>query len=221
MPRMAPRIHRHEPVCPTLRHDGELDPPRVAPGRMICFDCRDQVEEDLVELPGLYELCAYMLDLRRHHMRERVSGHRPHGIALNDTVVAIRSDILGVLASWCALVSNERGVPGPDELSIRRLTTFLAVHLNWLTEQPSAPDLVDELAELSRSATEALRPSAGHSLELGRCARPDCDRIVRAEGHAEGEPPYQVSCEAGHVWTPDQWLLLWGGPRKTTTEGAE
>ncbi len=221
MPRMAPRIHRHEPMCPSSRHDGESDPPRVAAGRMICLDCRDRVEEDLIELPGLYELCAYMLDLRRHHLRERVSGHRPRGIALNEAVVTIRSDILGVLASWCALVANERGVTGPDELSIRRLTTFLSIHLNWLTEHPSAPDLVDELVELSRTASEALRPSAGHSLELGRCARPGCDRAVRAEGHAEGEPPYQVSCDAGHVWTPDQWLLLWGGSRRPSTEGAE
>ncbi len=205
-----------------MRHDGDATPPRVAPGRRICLDCRDRVEEDLIELPGLYELCAYMLDPRHHHqMRERVNGHRPRGIALNDTVVTIRSDILGVLASWCALVSNERGVTGPDELSIRRLTTFLAIHLNWLTEQPVAPDLVDEIAALSRSANEALRPSAGRSLELGRCARPGCDRAVRAEGHAEGDPPYQVRCDAGHVWTPDQWLQLWGGPRKPSTEGAE
>lgn len=218
MPRMAPRLHRHEPVCPTTRHDGDTHPPRVAPGRMICAECRDQVEEDLVELPGLYELCAHMLDPRRQHIRERVSGYRPRGIVLNDAAVTIRTDILGELASWCALVANERGVSGPDELSIRRLTSFLAVHLDWLTEHPSAPDLADELAELARSAGEVLlRPSAGHSLEVGRCAHPGCDRLVRAEC----EPSYQVSCEGGHVWTPDQWLLLWGGPRRPTTEGAE
>lgn len=214
-------MDRHEPPCPSKQHSGDARPPRVDAGRTVCAACRSRVEEDLVELPGLYELCAYMLDLRRHHLRERVSGHRPRGIVLNDTVVTIRSDILGVLASWCALVANERGVTGPDELSIRRLSSFLAIHLTWLTEHPSAPDLVDELAELRRSADEVLRPSAGHSMELGRCARPGCGRVVRAEGHAEGEPPHQVRCEAGHVWTPDQWLQLWGGHRGAKAEGAE
>jgi hypothetical protein len=221
----APGDGREDDGCRSARHDVELYPPPVSGGRTICTGCRDQVEEDLVELPVLYELCAHMLDLRRHQLRERVSGHRPSGIALNEAVVTVRTTILGVLASWCGLVSAERGVTGPDELSIRRLTTFLSIHLTWLTEHTSAPDLVDELMAITASAHEVLRPRSGGAVTLGPCARPGCAELVRAEGYVEGGSPYRVTCAAGHVWAPDQWLLMWGGPNRTkrnpSPEGAE
>src|ERR671933_605735 len=136
MTAMGDRAPRNRPagtVCRGRRHDGPGCRPRVAPGLEICAECRDQAEEHLVDLVGLYEMCAYMLDLRRPALRERVSGYRPRGIALSDTVVAVRADIQGVLASWCGLVTGERGVRGPDQLGIRQLTSFLAVHFTWLT----------------------------------------------------------------------------------------
>ncbi|MPZ81264.1 MAG: hypothetical protein GEV28_13035 [Actinophytocola sp.] len=147
---------RDEPICASRQHDGDRLPPRVAAGRQLCIRCRNQVEENLVELPALYELCAHMLDMR-HHIREQAGDHGARGTELTDTVVAIRSDILGVLASWCGLVTGERGVTGPDELSIRRLTSFLAIHLSWLTEHTAAPDFADELAELASTARDVLR----------------------------------------------------------------
>jgi hypothetical protein len=198
-------------VCRSSRHKDALYSPELSGRHTICTGCRERLEEDLVELPALYELCAHMLDLRRHHFGERVSGPRPRGIALNEAVVGVRADILGVLASWCGLVSVERAVPGPDELGIRQLTTFLSIHLNWLTEHPSAPDLVDEIGEIATTAQEVLRPTTGAPLTLGRCARPGCEETVRPEGHADGAQPYRLSCAAGHAWAPDEWLLLWGG----------
>jgi hypothetical protein len=214
---------RQDRLCRSSRHEDALYPPELDGRRTICTECRERLEEDLVELPALYELCAHMLDLRRHHRGERVSGHRPRGIALNEAVVTVRADILGVLASWCGLVSVERAVPGPDELGIRQLTTFLSIHLGWLTEHVSAPDLVDEIADIAATAQEVLRPGTGDPLTLGQCARPGCGQPVRPEGHADGEQPYRLSCTAGHAWAPDEWLLLWGsnGKRRTSPEGAE
>jgi hypothetical protein len=216
---------RQDQVCRSSRHEDARYPTELSGRRTICGGCRERLEEDLLELPALYELCAHMLDLRRHHLGERVSGHRPRGIALNEAVVTVRTDILGVLASWCGLVSAERDVPGPDELGIRQLTTFLSIHLGWLGEHPSAPDLVDEVTEIARSAQELLRPPTGRPLTLGQCARPGCEELVRAEGHADGEPVYRLSCAAGHAWAPDEWLLLWGGSnghkRNSFPEGAE
>lgn len=211
-------------VCRSLRHKDTLYPPELSGTHTICAGCRERLEEDLLELPALYELCAHMLDPRRQHLGERVSGRRPRGIALNEAVVTVRTDILGVLASWCGLVSVERAVPGPDELGIRQLTTFLTIHLGWLTEHPSAPDFVDEVVDISTSAQELLHPSTGGPLTLGQCARPGCEEIVRAAGYTDGEPPYRLSCAAGHAWAPDEWLLLWGSnghKRKPSPEGAE
>lgn len=209
MTRTASKYFRDGRTCGSRRHHGQDDPPRVGRGLQICVDCRNQVEEHLVGLPEWYEICAHMLDICRPQLRERVSGHRPHGIVLRDAVVTVRSDILGVLASWCGLVVGERGVPGPDELSIRELVTFIAIHLNWLTEHLAAPDLVDELEELSRAARAVVQPSNGSHVELGHCAESGCDAVVRAE-RPNGQDQDRVACDAGHVWRPEQWLLLKG-----------
>jgi hypothetical protein len=196
-------------VCPSRRHDDLDRRPDAGRGIVVCAACRDQAEEALIEMPEWYEICAHVLDLRRPpQLRERVNGHRPRGIVLRDAVVTVRSDMLGVLASWCGLVVAERGVTGPDELDIRRLTGFLAIHLNWLLAHPAAPEMVDELGELVRAARDVVHPPTGFRTELGRCTEPGCSAIVRAEGPIEGGEPSRVGCDAGHEWGPDQWLLL-------------
>ncbi len=196
-------------TCRSRRHKpGEA--PLLAPGLCVCPDCRDAAEETLVELPALYELCAHALDLRPTEPRERVSGHRPRGIVLRDAVVSVRSEILGVLSAWCALVTAERGVLAPDGLDIRKFVGFLAVHVHWLCQHPAAPDFVDELTDLTEAADEAMRPETGFRVAVGVCLRSDCDQTVYAEAHREGDAPYEVSCTAGHVWAPEHWLLLRG-----------
>jgi hypothetical protein len=198
-----------QPTCRSRRHEPGTAPLR-APGLAICAACRDVAEETLIELPELFELCAHALDLRPTEPRERVSGHRPRGIVLRDTVVSVRSEILGVLAAWCGLVTAERGVLAPDMLDIRKLVTFLAIHVHWLCQHPAAPDFVDELTDLTGAAAEAIRPETGFRVAVGTCLRPDCDRTVYAEAHREDADPYEVSCEAGHVWAPEHWLFLRG-----------
>ena len=198
-----------QPTCRSRRHKpGEA--PLLVPELCVCVACRDVVEETLIELPALFELCAHALDLRPTEPRERVSGHRPRGIVLRDAVVSVRSEILGVLSAWCGLVTAERGVLSPDALDIRKLVGFLAIHLHWLCQHPAAPDFVDELTDLTDAATEAMRPDTGFRVAVGTCLRPDCDRTVHAEAHREGDEPYEVSCEAGHVWAPEYWLHLRG-----------
>jgi hypothetical protein len=193
--------------CPSRRHEQD-GPSPVVPGLRICADCRNRVEDELVALPALFETCAYMLDPRPQRIRERVSGSRPQGIALKDAVVTVRSEILGVLTSWCGLVGAERGVPGPDELVVGKLASFLAIHLQWLCAHEAAPDLVDELTDLSAAVNEALQPDTGFRVAVGRCLRPGCEEVVHAEAHRENGTPYEVSCAAGHVWAPEHWLTL-------------
>jgi hypothetical protein len=201
--------HEDQPNCRSRRHkSGEA--PLLAPGLCICASCRDLAEETLIELPALFELCAHALDLRPNEPRERVSGTRPRGIVLRDTVVSVRSEILGVLTAWCGLVTAERGVLAPDGLDIRKLVGFLAIHLHWLCQHPAAPDFVDELTDLTEAANEAMRPDTGFRVAVGTCLQPGCERTVYAEAYREGATPYEVSCEAGHVWAPEHWLALRG-----------
>jgi hypothetical protein len=211
---MAVTGHQRE-FCHSRRHAGTTSP--TAGGLAICAGCRDHAEANLVELPRLYDMCAYVLDGRAQGPRERVSGHRPRGIVLRDAVVSIRSDILGVLASWCGLVSAERGMAGPDELSIPRLSTFVLVHFGWLTAHPAGADFTDELAALVERAEAVLAPEPPAEVALGPCPRPGCGLLLRADGH----PPTRISCEADHEWRPEQWLLLLGGRLDSTVEGGE
>jgi hypothetical protein len=204
------------PVCRTRRHRPG-DAPLCAPDLHVCATCRDVVEEALVDLPSLFEVCAYALDKHSDGPHERVSGHRPEGIVLRDSVVALRSDILGVVASWCGLVTGERGVEGPNELALRRMAGFLAVHVQWLCGQPVAPDLVDELSSLVTRVHDVLRPEAGFRVAAGTCLYPGCGRTVHAESHHRSAKPYAVTCENGHVWEPGDWLLLRGTGTGTGT----
>ncbi len=204
-------------ICRSQRHNGGGLPAHTAPGLEICVRCRDEAEEDLLELPGLYDMCAYVLNPRHRPMRERVSGTRSRGIVLRDAVVSIRSDILGVLAAWCGLVSSERGVTGPDELSVPRLSTFVHIHFQWLTAHPAGPDFADELSTLADRARGVLTPEPAAELTLGPCLRPGCGWTVRADGH----PPRRVRCDGGHEWSPSQWLLLRGGHVDSSREGGE
>jgi len=203
------------PSCRSRRHEPGAPAPR-APELLICVPCRDIVEEALADLPSLFEVCAHALEERTTGLRERVSGHRPRGIVLRDAVVSLRADMLGVLAAWCGLVSSERGVAGPNELAPRGLAGFLAVHLQWLCRHPAAPDLVDELSGLVTAVHDVLRPSSGFRVAAGTCRHPGCGRIVHAESDREDGKPCAVSCEAGHVWEPRDWLLLRG--RRRTRE---
>ncbi|WP_154814178.1 hypothetical protein [Actinophytocola xinjiangensis] len=200
-----------------LHKSGEAAP--LVPGLCLCAACRETVEKTLIELPTLFDLSTGDLDLRPKGMRERVSGHRPRGIILREAVVSVRSEILGVLAAWCGLVTTERGVDGPDELSIRKLVGFLAIHLHWLCQHPAAPDMVDELTDLSTAVDAALRPETGFRVAVGTCLHEECGRPVHAEAHREGAQPYEVSCEAGHVWAPEHWLALRGKPSTNGTNG--
>ena len=194
-------------TCDSRQHEPGQAPP-LAPELSICAACRDFAEETLIELPELFDLCAFVLDPRPNDPSEWVSKVRPHSIILCDAVVEVRSEILGVLTAWSGLVIGERRVSGPDELTIRKFVGFLAVHLHWLCRHHTAPELVDELAELVATVNAALLPAVGYRAAVGTCPQPGCGRTVYAEAYREGLEPYEVACEAGHVWAPERWLSL-------------
>jgi hypothetical protein len=146
------------PPCPSWQHRSGAAVP-VAPGLRICPACRDVAEEALLTLPSLFEQCAYAI--APPPASERTGDKRQRGVVLCEPVIAMRSEILGVLAGWCALVTSERGVSGPREPGIRTVVGFLAVHLHWLFGHRSAPALVDDLAYLTAAVRAASLPANG------------------------------------------------------------
>ena len=197
-----------QPTCPSRRHEPGRAP-LLASGLGICPLCRDLAEQALIDLPDLYDMCELGLDLRPTEPPERVTGHRSHGV-VRDGDVSMRSNILGVLAAWSTVVTAGRAVAGPDELAVRKLVGFLAIHVRWLCGHPGAADFVDEMTALADAADEAVRSETGFRVAAGDCPRPGCDRTVYSEAHRQGAEPYEFSCEAGHVWAPRHWLALRG-----------
>ncbi|WNV86433.1 hypothetical protein [Umezawaea sp. Da 62-37] len=176
------------------------------PGRRVCSGCREVVRGNLSRLTDLHEACAEALTPGRRPMSERISGHRPTGITLDDTAVAVRSDVLDALVSWSALVSAERGAPGPGGRSVPRLVEFLTGQLDWLLGHGAGPDFVGEVADLVAAAKAVLEPDPVKRRELGPCGEPGCAHVVLATLRA-GKVA-EVACAAGHTWSPGRWLLL-------------
>lgn len=197
------------PFCRKDPDTGSPRPREVAPGLRLCLVCRNRLASDLAGLPKLYEASEGALAHRRHRAVERVRGGRPNGICLNGAVLEARSDMLRILASWSGMVVDERGVTGPDQREIRHLASFLTTHADWLAAHTTAADIAGEIADLVKSARDAINPNTTTWMELGPCGQPGCEQTVRAVVRAENDLlPARVSCEAGHVWPPHQWLLL-------------
>jgi hypothetical protein len=169
----------------------------------LCAPCRERLRTELAELPDLYE---DVLGLSHYRFDDLVRTGKTTGICRNDAAVAVRADMLDLLASWATLVVDERGVAGPQRRAVPELVQFLNGHLDWLATHPAAADLADEIGDLAALAHEALAPKPATDVVLGRCARPGCSGTVRAT--TDDSLARQVSCDAGHVWKPHQWLLL-------------
>ncbi|WP_055477905.1 hypothetical protein [Sphaerimonospora mesophila] len=179
---------------------------RPATGFRLCAECREAVRGELRSLPGLHRECALRLVDVPDGIAQRVTWTRQPGLDLNEAVVEVRSDIIGVLSSWCGLVAQERGVAAPGPRSADVLAAFLDGHLAWLARHPAARDFAAEIRRLAEKARAAIERGSGRPRPLGPCDRPECGQIVYAARLSDGRR--QVRCDGGHVWQPHEWLSL-------------
>ncbi|MDF5753541.1 hypothetical protein [Spongiactinospora sp. TRM90649] len=188
----------------------------VAPGFRLCLACRNALRVSLRSLPGLFRECERRLVPGPRGLTQRLSRlSRPSGIVLNEAAVHARAEMESVLASWCALVAEERRTHGPAGLGVPELTSYLELHLTWLAAHPAVGDLVSEVANLVTLANTVLEPAAS-PVALGTCSRPGCPRTVHLR-HDEGD---LVRCTAGHVFAPHEWLALSLRTRRAEPEPA-
>lgn len=186
----------HEPSC--------LQPERLRVALCIAVNFHRESEHELTS--------------SAHGLRERVSGSRPTGITLDESVLALRSRITELLTSWARLVIEERGVAAPRNCSVPGLAEFLGRHLSWLTEHPAGPDFDREVAALMRSCHTLREETRSARRELGGCPEPGCSGTLYAvlgpTESAPGRPGSSVVCDQGHAFAPHDWLLL-AGPRQS------
>lgn len=178
-------------------------------GLRLCTSCRKLLTGRLASLPRLYRACEQALEVRHPHPIRAVRGRRSTGICLDDQTVAVRSDTIRVLSSWCEMVVDERGVTGPGRFDVRTLTSFLQAHADWLATHTVAADFADEIAALAADVKQVLNPGQARTVDLVPCTRDGCGRMVRASISTVNQRSVpQVRCDAGHAWQPRQWLDL-------------
>jgi hypothetical protein len=178
-------------------------------GLRLCTSCRNQLAGRLSSLSRLHQACEQVLEIHRQHPIRVVRGRRSTGISLDDQTVAVRSETIRVLASWCEMIVDERGVTGPGSLDVRILTSFLQAHLDWLVAHGAAADFADEIAALAADVGQVLNPVQVRTIDLAPCTRDGCGRMVCASISTVNQRSVaQVRCDGGHTWQPRQWLDL-------------
>ncbi|MEV8017465.1 hypothetical protein AB0O76_14195 [Streptomyces sp. NPDC086554] len=177
-----------------------------------------RIAQNLVALGLLYDELANTLT---HAPSRRTAGkvreRGTPGIPLNTQVLDIRSDIRTVLASWAALVCEQRSVPAPAR-DTSALTAFLVGHADWLTGHEAAQDIAAETDDLVRLAWSALSDRRDGSVPVGSCVRPGCEGELVAHLSPRtptGRAAVVCSADPAHSWRPDAWHTLTSPPPRT------
>jgi hypothetical protein len=175
----------------------------------LCSSCRAGLLSHLATMSNLYECCEELLLNKRVSDVGRVRGGLPGGISLNSKAVTIRSEMMRVLASWAGLVVDELRIGRPPRRDVRALATFLRVYLDWLAEHPAAPEAAAEIAARVSDAENVLAPDAADRVELGPCGQAGCGGVVSIVVRGGDDwTSKTIECDGGHVWPPQQWLML-------------
>jgi hypothetical protein len=182
----------------------------AAPGLRLCTACHHELKASLIELPKIYDDCEPALHFQHSPTVQRVSGsHQTTGILLDEESIATRSGILSFLASWSALVADERAVARPTRRQPTDLASFLIVHLDWVLAHAAAADFAAEVARITRHACRSTYTRPSLRVDLGLCVYDDCNAaLTMAPPTREGRQTFEVRCTAGHSWQPRQWLQL-------------
>lgn len=200
-----------------------------ADGLRLCPVCARRIGENAVKLGKLY--VELELVLRPSGAGGRSSGKPGSASPPRDDVVATRTEIRHVLAGWCRVVSEERGLDLPaDEVSA--MGAYLRLHGDWLAASDYADEVSDELAGLVGRAWGLAYPNGTRRVRVGPCPR--CGGVASGQWVVErlpagfigppnrsgmlvavvrdkdGKLPSEVYCDlvAEHEWDAPQWRQL-------------
>jgi hypothetical protein len=214
-------------LCVGAKCQRDVNGPRLAEnGLYLCFHDRDRLGHNAFEAGRVYEALAHVLT-RTGRPGERVSGSSGSvGISLDPVAADERNTVRVVLAGWCRVVAEERGVHLPQDTTVG-MAMYLRTHADWLARQPYASDVSAELDDAAwNSARRRLAYPSGGALFIGECPLHvlDDDRVVvcgtrltvRPEDHG------MVSCRGcGAAETVEEWQRRIVGDLGATATAAE
>lgn len=135
-------------IC-VMTHRQDPDRPRPAlDGGYLCHGHHKELERLVAEMPARAD------DLDRAAGAGGGRGDGTHsGISIDEVAANLRTDMAGVLASWCRVVAEERGINPPASADLYHTAPWMTRHVDWC----AANRWVDEmLLELRRVNGQAL-----------------------------------------------------------------
>lgn len=144
-------------------------------------------------------------------VREKVTGSRDVGIALNGDIVTLRSELRKVVTAWARVIISQRKVAVPRRSETSSLLHFLIQHAAWLAAHQGAADFDGQITRLVDAGRQMVGTELERPVTLGVCMSPGCSdplfAVLRDAGPTNG-PPTRIWCGSGHVFPPRQWLLV-------------
>ncbi|MGW0805962.1 hypothetical protein [Nonomuraea sp. NPDC002799] len=181
----------------------ELCSAEVADLANVCSRCAHGLRLDLAAIPEL----DHELDVTAYGQARMVFGNAGGGRSADEPLpLNLGADARGralkaVLASWCALIADQRGVPAPLD-GLPTMSRWMLGHVEWLRHHQAGADAVVEIRDAVRDVRRAIdRPServfagtcgtCGGSLYASQSARDAACRVCLGP---KGEPvSYNVS----------------------------
>jgi hypothetical protein len=179
-------------------------------GSSLCTACGERLANDLLNLPALYSDCNRDTGSKVVHVIRKVPRKGGTTELMNPAAADARSAILAVLASWAGLVADERRLRPPGR-NLEELTRFLHRHVDWLTRHPAAPEMANEIQDLTRTARNIAYPSSARQVYLGCCPEGDCAGDLFALMRPCSDPlPAEIVCSLSpdHSWPITWWTKL-------------
>lgn len=216
--------NQHADDCPDREECAGCIPRRAMDGLMLCRYHVERVRQSIAEMPAIYdELVASLVRSGGAGDAKRVS----QGLSLEPGVVRARDHVVMALWSWTRIVMEERGLYGPRREDVNSVTVWLLRHVEWLSAQRYAGEVVKDFSETRAEALAARQASEVRRFEVrlpdGTPVR--CREVAEGPLRAGEEPltcngtlmaevrstasllPSALTCSAfgGHTVGPSGW----------------
>lgn len=209
-------------VC-IMTHYVDPDRPRLAlDGLYLCYGHHAELERLVAELPRRHD------DLQRALLTaggpKIYTGGTP-GLTVDEAAARLRSRLAGILASWCSVVVQHRGVTPPASTAIAHTAPWMLRHIKWCAAHDWVTVMLTELRQATREAIGItdiparripLDEQCRQHLDGARCtgivtllARGD-DWLARCDTCAVDQDaiPYLRAVRSGHWITCEEVIAL-------------
>lgn len=134
-------------IC-VMEHKRDPDRPRQAlPGLYVCHGHHAELERLIAEMPAR----ADDLDRARGPGGPRPPG-AASGLPIDDRAAEHRTQMAGVVASWCRVVAEDRGITTPAGPELHRTCPWLLRHVDWCCGNRWVDEMLSELRQVTGRA---------------------------------------------------------------------